>query len=60
MAFTVNHLCSGQIPEYPPDSKPASTNIQNAQYPRVTSDLRAIFRIGVPVSDPAGETFSKS
>jgi enterochelin esterase family protein len=48
MLFTVNHLCSGQTPEYPPDSKPASTNIQNAQYPRVTSDLRAIFRIKAP------------
>jgi enterochelin esterase-like enzyme len=48
MLFTVNHLCSGQIPEYPFDSKPASTNIQNAQYPRVTSDLRVIFRIKAP------------
>jgi Trm5-related predicted tRNA methylase len=45
MPFTVNHLCSGQTTEYPPDSKPASTNIQNGQYPRVTSDLRAIFRV---------------
>jgi enterochelin esterase-like enzyme len=45
MLLMINHLCPGQAPEYPPDSKPASSNIQNAQYPRVTSDLRAIFRI---------------
>ena len=43
--FTVNQLCSGQAAAYPPDSKPATTNIQNGQYPRVTSDLRAIFRV---------------
>jgi len=43
--LTVSHLCSGQTASYPPDSKPATTNIQNGQYPRVTSDLRAIFRV---------------
>jgi enterochelin esterase-like enzyme len=43
--FAVNQLCSGQPAVYPPDSKPATTNIQNGQYPRVTSDLRAIFRV---------------
>jgi enterochelin esterase-like enzyme len=43
--FTVGHICSGQAPAYPPDSKPATSNIQNQQYPRVTSDLRAIFRV---------------
>jgi enterochelin esterase-like enzyme len=45
MLFVLNLLCLGQAADYPPDSKPASTNIQNAQYPRVTSDLRAIFRV---------------
>lgn len=48
MLFMVSFLCSGQVPEYSPDSKPASTNVQDAQYPRVTSDLRAIFRIRAP------------
>jgi hypothetical protein len=33
MLFTLNYLCSGQELQYPPDSKPASTNVQNAQYP---------------------------
>lgn len=45
LLFTLDFLCSGQEPVYPADSKPASTNIQNGQYPRVTSDLRAIFRV---------------
>ena len=44
-------LCSllkAQTADFPPDSSPASTNIQNSQYPRVTSDLRAIFRVKAP------------
>ena len=32
----------------PPDTAPAVTNVQGAQYPRITSDLRAIFRIKAP------------
>lgn len=48
MLFTLNHLCRGQETEYPLDSKPTSTNIRDVQYPRVTSDLRAIFRIEAP------------
>jgi enterochelin esterase-like enzyme len=44
LLFTLYQISQGQIPQYPADSKPASTNIQNGQYPRVTSDLRAIFR----------------
>lgn len=35
-------------PALPPDTVPASTNVQGAQYPRITSDLRAIFRIKAP------------
>lgn len=30
------------------ESKPASTNVQNAQFPRITSDLRVIYRIKAP------------
>src|SRR5436305_14961022 len=37
-----------QTPAPPPDTVPASTNVQGAQYPRITSDLRAIFRIKAP------------
>ena len=29
-------------------SKPASTNVQNAQFPRITPDLRVIYRIKAP------------
>src|SRR5947199_287402 len=32
----------------PPDTVPAPTNVPGAQYPRITSDLRAIFRIKAP------------
>jgi enterochelin esterase-like enzyme len=35
-------------PQFPADSVPASTNVMGAQYPRITSDLRAIFRIRAP------------
>ena len=32
MLITINHLCSGQTTEYPPDSKPASTNVPGAEF----------------------------
>src|SRR5919199_6210068 len=39
----------GQAPaSTPPDTVPAPTNVQGAQYPRITADLRAIFRIKAP------------
>lgn len=41
-------ICIGQTTDYPADSKPASTNVLNSQFPRVTSDLRAIFRVKAP------------
>jgi 1,4-alpha-glucan branching enzyme len=37
-----------QTPAPSPDTVPAPTNVQGAQYPRITSDLRAIFRIKAP------------
>jgi hypothetical protein len=45
----LNLFCSGQESQYPGGSKPASTNVQNAQYPRMTSDHKASFRINAPV-----------
>lgn len=30
------------------DSKPAASNVMNAQYPRIHSDLRATFRLKAP------------
>ena len=40
---------AGQAPPpLPPDTVPAPTNVQGAQYPRVTPDGRAIFRIKAP------------
>lgn len=40
-------VAQGQTP-MPPDTVPAPTNVQGALYPRITSDLRAIFRIKAP------------
>src|SRR6478736_3769746 len=40
--------CIAQNTDFPPDSKPASTNIVNAQYPRVDAQRRAIFKINAP------------
>jgi hypothetical protein len=41
-------LCLGQPVQLTADSQPASSNVRVAEYPRVTSDLRAMFRIKVP------------
>jgi enterochelin esterase-like enzyme len=38
-------VCLGQTPD---DSKPASTNVMGAEYPRVHADLRATFRLKAP------------
>ncbi len=48
MQFMLNHLCWGQTPEYPPDSKPASTNVSGLEYPRIDSQSRAIFKVDAP------------
>jgi len=41
-------FCNGQVSQLPPDSKPATSNVRGVEYPRVTSDLRGIFRISAP------------
>lgn len=42
-------LVSAMLPGQPADdSKPASSNVMNAQYPRIHSDLRATFRMNAP------------
>ena len=46
--LTVNLICSGQTAEYPPDSKPAPTNIPGAEFPRIDSQSRVTFRIKAP------------
>jgi len=46
--FMGSHLCPGQKPEYPPDSKPVSTNVSGLEYPRIDSQLRAIFKVDAP------------
>jgi enterochelin esterase-like enzyme len=34
--------------QLPPDSTPAPSNVGNAEYPRITTDLRVIFRLKAP------------
>jgi enterochelin esterase-like enzyme len=41
-------ICTGQGSQLPAGTQPASSNVRGAEYPRVTSDLRAIFRIKAP------------
>lgn len=48
LLFFAGTLCNGQVTALPVDSQPASSNVRGAEYPRVTSDLRAIFRIKAP------------
>jgi enterochelin esterase-like enzyme len=46
--FAVNIISFAQNDDLLKNSKPASTNVQNAQFPRITSDLRVIYRIKAP------------
>jgi enterochelin esterase family protein len=48
LLFLVISFCTGQTAKPPADSQPASSNVRGAEYPRVTSDLRAVFRIKAP------------
>jgi enterochelin esterase-like enzyme len=48
LGFLAGSFCQGQTYHPPSDSEPASSNVREAEYPRVTSDLRAIFRIKAP------------
>ena len=48
LAGTISVAQTIQTQEPPPDSKPASTNIPGAEYPRIDSQRRAIFRINAP------------
>ncbi len=48
MLFALNYPCSSQTAEYPPDSKPALTNAPGVEFPRVDSQLRAIFQVEAP------------
>ena len=48
LGWILSITLTGQTLEYPPDSKPASTNIPGAEYPRIDSQRRAIFRVNAP------------
>jgi len=40
--------CAWSQAQVPMDSKPASTNVMGSQYPRLSPDLRASFRLKAP------------
>ncbi|NLA48553.1 MAG: esterase, partial [Bacteroidales bacterium] len=46
--FSVNVSLNSQTDEYFQNSKPASTNIVGAEYPRIDAQRRAIFRVRAP------------
>jgi enterochelin esterase-like enzyme len=48
--FVMNLISFAQNDDVLKNSKPASTNVPNAQFPRITPDLRVIYRIKAPDS----------
>jgi enterochelin esterase-like enzyme len=46
ITFTV--LAGALFAQVPADSKPATSNVRGAQYPRLSSDLRVTFRVKAP------------
>jgi enterochelin esterase-like enzyme len=46
--IAVCKISFAQTEEQIKNSEPASTNVQNAQYPRITPDLRVIYKIKAP------------
>jgi len=46
--FVISCACFAQDSVLFKDSEPASTNVPNAQFPRITPDLRVIYRIKAP------------
>jgi enterochelin esterase-like enzyme len=55
------NLCTGQSDQTLSESRPASSNVRGGVYPRITSDLRAIFQVKAPdaqkVQLQLGKTF---
>ena len=48
LIFVINSVCLAQSNNLYKDSKPASTNVPGVEFPRVDSQLRAIFRVEAP------------
>ena len=49
IALTISPLCRAQPAQpAPDDSRPASSNVPGAEYPRIHSDLRVTFRLNAP------------
>jgi enterochelin esterase-like enzyme len=48
LVLAVNIISYAQTDDLLKGSKPASTNVQNAEFPRITPDLRVIYRIKAP------------
>ena len=50
LPFEINGICFAQGEDFYKDSKSTSTNVQNAQFPRITPDLRVIRRQCVAIA----------
>jgi len=48
LLLTAGVICMGQSVQFPDNSKPASSNVRGALYPRVTPDFRAVFQVKAP------------
>jgi enterochelin esterase-like enzyme len=48
LILVINSVSIAQSNDLIENSKPASTNVQNAKFPRVTADLRVIYKIKAP------------
>ena len=48
LLFLMSVVCFAQTEDQIKNSKRASTNVQNAQFPRITPDLKVIYKIKAP------------
>ena len=48
LVLAINSVCFAQATEFPADTKPASTNIVGAEYPRVDSQRKVYFHMRAP------------
>ena len=58
--FAINVGSIAQTDDLLKDSKPASTNIPNGQFPQITSDLRVIYKIKAPDAQKVQLTWGKN
>ena len=60
VVFLISGICAAQNDDLYKDSKPASTNIREQEFPRVDSQSRAIFRVEAPGCSKSSGRYFKS